>query len=82
MDFGSVDNVEKARVYKQVVIVILVLGLLFIGIIAYAAYWLFFDWSRFKQELINESISPEGTYTINAYISDGGATTSYAVWEN
>ncbi len=39
----------------------------------------FFDWSRFKQELIAESTSPDGTYTVNAYVSDGGATTSYTV---
>ncbi|WP_066073428.1 DUF5412 domain-containing protein [Neobacillus soli] len=59
--------------------VFLILGLLFAGIIAYGVYWVFFDWSRFKDELINQSTSPNGTYTINAYLSNGGATVSYAV---
>ncbi|MGY3189926.1 DUF5412 family protein [Lysinibacillus sp. TE18511] len=53
--------------------------LFFAGIIGYAIYWLFFDWSRFKQELIAESTSPQGTYTVKAYVSDAGATTSSTV---
>ncbi|MEH7253776.1 DUF5412 domain-containing protein [Neobacillus niacini] len=59
--------------------VILILGLLFAGIIAFRVYWGFSDWSRLKDELINQSTSPNGTYTINAYLSNGGATVSYAV---
>lgn len=42
-------------------------------------YWLFFDWFRCKQDLIAESTSPQGTYTVKAYVSDAGATTSYAI---
>lgn len=70
---------EKKKVYKNVLIVFLVWLLFIGGVIAYGVYWLFFDWSRFKQELIAESTSPEGTYTINAYVSNGGATTSFTV---
>ena len=55
--------------------------LFFAGIIGYAIYWLFFDWSRFKQELIAESTSPLGTYTVKAYVSDTGAKTSSTVFE-
>ena len=29
--------------------------------------------------MIAESTSPDGTYTVNAYVSNGGATTSYTV---
>ena len=29
--------------------------------------------------MIAESTSPDGTYTVNAYVSDGGATTPYTV---
>ncbi|MGE8035962.1 DUF5412 family protein [Lysinibacillus sp. AC-3] len=29
--------------------------------------------------MIAESTSPQGTYTVKAYVSDAGATTSYAV---
>ncbi|WP_208650602.1 DUF5412 family protein [Ureibacillus thermophilus] len=34
----------------------------------------FFDWSRLKDELIAQPISPEGTYAVKAYLSMGGAT--------
>lgn len=43
-------------------------------------YWSFFDISRLpKGQLISEVESPNGLYTIKAYLSDGGATTSYAI---
>ena len=32
-----------------------------------------------KGELINEIKSPNGTYTVKAYLTNGGATVSYAV---
>lgn len=32
-----------------------------------------------KGNLISEVKSPNGTYTINAYLTNGGATTSYAI---
>ncbi|MFC9542107.1 DUF5412 family protein [Lysinibacillus sp. NPDC056959] len=41
--------------------------LFFTSIIGYGIYWLFFDWSRCKQDLI--------AYTVKAYVSDAGATT-------
>lgn len=78
----KIDNdykVEKKKTYKKVFIMFLVWGLLFTGILAYGVYWVFFDWSRFKDELINQSTSPNGTYTINAYLYNGGATVSYTV---
>lgn len=49
------------------------------AVMSYGVYWVFYDWSRFKQELIAESTSPDGTYTIDAYRSNGGATTGYAI---
>ena len=72
-------RVEQKKVYRKVLIVLSVWFLFIVSIIGYGVYWLFFDWSRFKQELIAESTSPDGTYTVNAYVSDGGATTSYTV---
>ncbi|WNF38773.1 DUF5412 domain-containing protein [Bacillaceae bacterium IKA-2] len=60
---------------KKMIINLLIL----FGILAYGIYWVFFDWSRFKQELITQSTSSNGTYTINAYLANGGATVSYAV---
>ncbi|MBP3951735.1 DUF5412 domain-containing protein [Bacillus suaedae] len=79
MDFDSDYKVEKKKTYKRIVRVLLIWVLLFIGIIAYGVYWLLFDWSRLKDELITQSTSPNGTYMINAYLSNGHATVSYAV---
>lgn len=76
----TVNNTDRNKtVLKKVVIGLLVGAVLFSGLLAYGVYWVFFDWSRFKQELIAESTSPNGTYTVNAYVSDGGATTSFTV---
>lgn len=60
---------------KKSVIILLIIA----GILAYGIYWLFFDWSRFKEELIIESTSPDGTYTINAYLNNSHATTAFTV---
>ena len=79
MDDHAELKKEKKSAYKKILIVLAIWGLLFTGVLGYGVYWIFFDWSRFKQELITESISPEGTYTINAYLYNGGATTSYVV---
>ena len=47
---------------------------------AYIIHWAFFDIQRInKQELISEVSSPDGKYTISAYLNNGGATTDYAV---
>lgn len=51
-----------------------------IAFLIYAVYWAFFSMSRLpKGELISELQSPNGTYTIKAYRTNGGATTSYAI---
>ncbi|MEX3745512.1 MULTISPECIES: DUF5412 domain-containing protein [Lysinibacillus] len=72
-------KLESKKVYKKTLLVLFIWILFFAGIIGYAIYWLFFDWGRFKQELIAESTSPQGTYTVKAYVSDAGATTSSTV---
>ncbi|WP_342468583.1 DUF5412 domain-containing protein [Ureibacillus sp. FSL K6-3587] len=69
----------KTKAMKKVMTVLLIWFLLFAVILSYGIYWLFFDWSRFKDELIAQSTSPNGTYTINAYLSNGGATLSHSV---
>lgn len=79
MEFDADYKAEKKKTHKKVLKVFLILGLLFAGIIAYGVYWVFFDWSRFKQELIAESTSPNGTYTVNAYLSNTHATTPYTI---
>lgn len=79
MEFDADYKAEKKKTHKKIIKVFLIWGLLFAGIIAYGVYWVFFDWNRFKDELINQSTSPNGTYTVNAYLSNGGATVSYTV---
>lgn len=60
---------------------IAVLILLFvIAILGYGIYWAFYDIQRIEgQEIIGEVSSPEGTYTVTAYLNNGGAATGYAV---
>lgn len=57
----------------------LIVFLVGLSIVLYGVYWVFFDWSRFKQEVIAESTSPEGTYTIHAYLNNTHATTPFTV---
>ena len=55
---------------------------LLIGIVvlSYGVYWAFYDMDRLPTgELISESTSPTGAYTLKAYRVNGGATVSYAV---
>ncbi len=61
---------------KKIMVIILVI----IAILSYGVYWAFFSMSRLpKGDLISEVQSPNGTYTIKAYRTNGGSTTSYAI---
>ena len=54
--------------------------LIIIAILSYGVYSAFFDMRRLpKGDLISEVTSPNGKYTINAYVSEGGATTDFTV---
>jgi len=54
--------------------------LIIIAILSYGVYWSFFDMSRLpKGNLVTEVKSPNGKYIIKAYVSNGGATTDFAV---
>ena len=71
---------EKNKAPKKALRVFLVICLLFTGVIAYGVYWAFFDMNRLpKGEYLIEKTSPGGHYTLKAYLTNGGATTSYAV---
>ena len=51
-----------------------------VGGVAYAINWAFFDIQRIRgQEYLSESTSPNGTYSVIAYLNNGGATVDYAV---
>ena len=59
---------------------LLIIFLIIVGIIAYGVYWAFFDMGRLPEgEYITEATSPDGQYTVKAYVTNGGTTTSYAV---
>ncbi len=59
---------------------LIVISLIIILVLTFGVYWIFFDMTSLpKGELISQAESPKGTYTIKAYLTNGGATTSYAI---
>ena len=55
-------------------------SLIIIGILGYGVYWAFFDMNRLPTgEYLKEQTSPDGAYTLKAYRTNGGATTSYSI---
>ena len=54
--------------------------MLLVALVGYGVYWAFFDMSRLPTgEYLTEETSPDGKYTLKAYVTIGGATTSYSV---
>ena len=71
---------EKKKFYKQFLKVLMIWGLLFIVLVGYGVYWAFFDMDSLPTgEYLTEETSPDGKYTLKAYVANGGATVSYAV---
>lgn len=67
---------------KKWIIPLTILGivLLLCGMLLYGIHWAFFDIQRIDgQEVITVSESPDSSYTVTAYLNNGGATTGYAV---
>ena len=65
---------------KKAVLIISIVVLLISSLLGYGFYWAFYDIQRLEgQEVIREVSSPNDTYTITAYLNNGGATTDYAV---
>ena len=65
---------------KKRLIKICIATVIIMGALCYAINWAFFDIQHIKgQEYLNQSTSPNGTYTVTAYLNNGGATVSYAV---
>lgn len=65
---------------KNIIITAVTTFLVTVILIAFGAYWAFFDMSRLPEGvLINELESPDGTYTFKAYHVEGGATVSDSV---
>ena len=64
------------KAYRVVGIVIFFI----VALVGYGIYWAFYDIQRLEgQEVLQEVSSPNNTYTITAYLHNGGATTDYAV---
>ncbi|MFH5836048.1 DUF5412 domain-containing protein [Proteiniclasticum sp. C24MP] len=60
---------------KVITVMLLIVLLLFIGV-----YYFFYDMSHFSGgTLIAEEISPDGTYTVRAYLGEHGATVANTV---
>ncbi|RBP06221.1 DUF5412 domain-containing protein [Rossellomorea aquimaris] len=66
---------------KKVVFTILgIFCLCVVAFVIYGVYWAFYDMNRLpKGEFLSEESSPDGKYTLRAYVTNGGATTAYAV---
>jgi Family of unknown function (DUF5412) len=68
---------KKAK--KYLITLVIIIAAIFGGG-AYAINWVFYDIQRINgHEYLNQSTSPNGTYTVTAYLNNGGATTSFAV---
>ena len=71
---------EKKKFYRNFLKLMMIWGLLFIALIGYGVYSFFFDMNSLPTgEYLIEETSPDGKYTLKAYVTNGGATTSYAV---
>ena len=73
MNFAE-KKIKKTK--QKVLIILFCIASLFV----YGVYWAFFSMDRLPTgEKIAEKQSPDGTYTFKAYVTNGGATTSFAV---
>jgi len=71
---------NKKKTNKKALKFLIIGILIFVGSIGYGVYWAFFDMNRLPTgDYLTEETSPDGTYTLKAYVTNGGATTSYAV---
>jgi Family of unknown function (DUF5412) len=78
MDDDAAHEIKKVK--RKVRIFLSVIGLFILSLIGYGIHWAFFDMERLpKGTVLAEQVSPDGTYTVRAYLSDMGATTSDSV---
>lgn len=68
----AVADSERKRVRKIVLRFLLAIGLLIVVLAGYAFYWIFFDMNHFPTgEFLTEESSPNGAYTVKAFVTDG-----------
>ncbi|GAA5416677.1 hypothetical protein Pryu01_01715 [Paraliobacillus ryukyuensis] len=71
---------ENKKGTKKAVKILLIGSLLFIALVGDGVYWAFFDMNRLPTgEYLTEETSPDGSYTLKAYLANGGTTTSYSI---
>jgi len=55
---------------NKVISIVLIVLLSIMGVISYGIYWAFFDMNRLPTgEYLTEATSPDGKYTVRAYVS-------------
>ena len=65
---------------KKAITIILSIIIVSVVVLVSIVYYFFFDISHIQGEkLISKSVSPNNTYTVEAYLNNGGATTDFAV---
>ena len=65
----EISTVKGAKL-KKIIKIALIISFLFIGFVGYGIYWAFFDMKRLPTgEYLTEETSPDGTYTLKAYVS-------------
>ena len=66
----TAESTVKRAKRKKIVKISLIISFLFTGVIGYGVYWAFFDMNRLPTgEYLTEETSPDGTYTLKAYVS-------------
>ena len=71
---------NRNKQWKKVFVVLSIIFILFITLIGYGVYWAFFDMDRLPTgDYLTEETSPSGTYTLKAFLTNGGATTPFAI---
>ena len=66
----AAESTVKGAKLKKIVKISLIISFLFIGFVGYGIYWAFFDMNRLPTgEYLTEETSPDGTYTLKAYVS-------------
>lgn len=73
-------NQVKRKVLRKILLSGLVVMVIIFGSVGYFVYRFFFSMSDLpKGVLILESLSPNSIYSIKAYRTNGGATTSFSI---
>ncbi|MEI5909637.1 DUF5412 family protein [Bacillus spongiae] len=75
-----VNHNNRISFMKKAVLIGTFVGITVVTMISDGVYWLFYDLDQLPQgEFLTEKISPGGKYTLKAYVTNVGATTSHAV---